>query len=133
VPPADAGPGTLVVWRLGDALLAVPLDAVEEVVAVGGDRQARGREVVLDVVDPPGLPPHESPRHAVIIRAVGTARRVALAADQVEGVRDPSDAPALDPPPWLAALASVHTRTLVRLDDRRVAALLDVAALLGDP
>ncbi len=129
MPPADPPAASFVVWRLGDALLAVPLDVVDEVAPVDASGQARGRTGSWAVVDPPGLPRSDHPRQAVVVRVTGGEGRLALAADEVDGVRDAATAAVLDPPPWLAALSSGHTRSLIRLDDRRVAAVLDVAAV----
>lgn len=126
-----ADPGPVVVWRLGDALLAVELDAVEAVVSVDTDGRARTRAGLLEITTPPGLDSSGASRHAVVLlRCDGEEEaRIALAADEVEGVVEPDDASAVDPPEWLASVESAHLRALVPLADRRVAALLEVAAL----
>lgn len=129
--PRDRVPDRVVVWRLGEALLAAALDAVAEVAPVGPDGRARTREGSLDLVVPRGLTPAPAAGRAVVLYAGG--RRVAVPAEEVEGVRHcrPGDVEA--PPSWLGALAAPAVRALVRVDDRRIAALLVPDTLPGAP
>jgi hypothetical protein len=119
----------VVVWRAGEALLAVPLEDTIEIAAVDRDGRAAGRDGPLALEAPPGLPfPDPAPR-AVIIRTAG--RRVALAAESVEGVRT-VHGEGTDPiPAWLGRLSADHIEGMIRIHGDRVAALLDVDAL-GD-
>lgn len=120
-------PDRVVVWSLGEALLAAALHDVVAVAPVGDDGRAHGREGGVGLVVPPGLPPPASPVQAVIL---DTARgRVAVPADGVEGVRECGPGSVAPPPPWLQGLAATVLRGLVRLDDRRIAGLLDPDAL----
>lgn len=125
VPPAEAT--RVVVWGVGDALLAVPLDAAIEIAAVGTDRRAITRAGPLELWTPPGLQEVYDCRRAVVVRASGGA--VALAADAVEGVKPYTEREAAPTPPWLRSLPTPHMAGLVRLDDDRVAALLAVESL----
>jgi hypothetical protein len=130
--PTDAV--TLVVWRSGDALLAVALAAVEAIAPVGADGQALARAGALELRSPPGLPPPAGARQAVVVRrGAGDARqRVALPADHVEGVLE-ARGPVREPPPWLAGLGAGHLAGLILLEDGRVAATLDPDSLFGLP
>ena len=119
----------IVVWRVGEALLAVPLEATVEIAAVGEDRRADGRDGPLDLEPPPGLPLPEGAPRAVIVRA--SSRKVALAAEAIEGVVTVAGHGAEPVPPWLGGLSADHIEAVVRIGDGRVAALLDVDAL-GD-
>jgi chemotaxis signal transduction protein len=127
--------GALVVWRLGDALLAVPLHDVDEVVGVDPAGLARAREGPLELRAPPGLELPAASHQAVVVgggeAAPGSARpkRMALAADEVEGVYGSDEASSEAPPTWLGEIGSPHLASLVRLQDGRVAAALDVGAL----
>ncbi len=115
------------VWRSGDALLAVPLAAVLEIAAPDADGRVRSRVGSLPVSTVPGLPPAANPPRAVVIRAGGAT--VALAADDVEGVREYTARESARTPPWLRLLNIDHLAGLVRLDEGRVAALLAVETL----
>jgi hypothetical protein len=55
---------------------------------------------------------------------------MALAADDVEGVREYTVRESTSTPPWLRRLPIDHVAGLVRLDEGRVAALLAVDTLL---
>jgi chemotaxis signal transduction protein len=131
----------MVVWRLGDALLAVALGAVDEVVGVGADGRARARGGALELHAPPGLDLPAGSRQAVIIASgagegVGAGsppQRLALAADEVEGVYEAGDVSPLPPPGWLGRLDAPHLTGLIRLQDGRVAAALDPDALSRAP
>jgi hypothetical protein len=118
----------LVVWSHGEALLAAPLDAVVEVVAVD-DGVAHGRSGELEPRPLPGLPAATGSR-AVVLRTPAGLR--ALPADEVDGVRTPPGADA-QVPTWLRAVAPEVVDRLVRLDDGRVAAILAVDALDAGP
>lgn len=136
--PAD--PPTVVVWRYDGALLAVPLAAVEEIVSIDGQGRAVARGGALQIVAPPGLGMGAPTRRAVVVRPerasdadeVGEEERVALAAEEVEGV---VEAPVrLDVgSEWLGGLDLGHLRGLLRLDAGRLAALLDVDSLFPGP
>jgi chemotaxis signal transduction protein len=127
--------GSVVVWRLGDALLAVEVDVVDQIVSVGPDGRARTRDGDLEVVLPPGVDPEHAPGQAVVVLAGhGPDRsRIAVAAEHVEGVVESGDATALDSPAWLAGLESAHVRSLVQIEGGRVAALLHTAAMTRGP
>jgi hypothetical protein len=143
VPPADR---PIVVWHLRGATLALPLEEVEEIVAVGYDGRARGRAGVLEVVAPPGLEEGESVRWAVVVRggratAKGGKRTaggggggggVALGADLVEGVMVGGVEVDLRSE-WLGELDLGHLKAVLRLDDGRLAALLDLQSLFAEP
>jgi chemotaxis signal transduction protein len=120
-----------VVWRLGELLLAVPLADVEEIAPVDADtRFASSRGAALEVVPPHGVPMAAEPRRAVVVRG-GPGVRVALAADDVEGVLPAGAAAGVAPPAWLAGLDLRHVAHLVRLADGRIAAVLMVERLFG--
>jgi chemotaxis signal transduction protein len=127
MPPGDAG--AVVVWRLGDAVLAVELGAVDRIVPVGPDGRARTHEGSVRVYTPQGIEPARPPRQAVLLHAGPGGSRLAVAAEHVEGVFDPEDATAIAPPEWLVGLDSTQVRSLIRLVDQRLAVLLDVATL----
>lgn len=129
--PGDLG--AVVVWCLGDALLAVELGVVDRIVPVGPDGRARTGDGPVEVCTPQGLEPGRPPRYAVLLRGGRDGSRLAVAAEHVEGVFEPGDATAVDQPEWLAGLDSAHVRSLIRLADQRLAVLLDVAALYEDP
>jgi hypothetical protein len=143
VPPADR---PVVVWHLRGATLALPLEAVEEIVAVGDDGRARGRAGVLEVVAPPGLEEGEGVRWAVVVRGGRPTARggkrtadggeggggVALGADLVEGVVVGGVEVDVRSE-WLGGLDLGHLKALLRLDDGRLAALLDLESLFAEP
>lgn len=119
----------MVVWRVGDALLAAPLAAIVEVAPVSADGTATSRLGALELQAAPGLPAPARPRRAVVIRTAGAA--VAIAADDVEGVQPYTEHSAAPTPAWLGTLPTAHLAGLIRLDDDRIAALLAVDALPG--
>lgn len=123
--------GPLVVWSLGDALLAVPVAAVEEVVPVDDTGRVHARAGELDLAPASLLRVVSRPSHAVVVRAAAEAgeRRLALPADRVEGVLGADRAAGIPAPGWLDGIEAPHIASLVRLDTGRVAALLDVAEL----
>lgn len=128
--PAD---GPVVVWHLHGALLALPLDAVEEIVAIGEDGRAHGRAGDLEVSTPPGLGDGEGVKWGVVLKATRRAAGgVALGADQVEGVKERGDAVALGSE-WLGGLDLRHLEELLRLEDGRLAALLNLDSLFPEP
>jgi hypothetical protein len=139
VPPADR---PIVVWHLRGATLALPLEAVEEIVAVGDDGRARGRAGALEVVAPPGLEEGEGVRWAVVVRGGRPTARggkrtsggggVALGADLVEGVVVGGVEVDVRSE-WLGGLDLGHLKALLRLDDGRLAALLDLESLFAEP
>ncbi len=122
----------MVVWQSGEALLALDLDTVEEVVKVepSADR-AVCRAGELELASLPGMPPSPRTRRAVIVRSSSGARRMALGAEQVEGVFRYDSSGSLAPPAWLESLELAHLSNLVRLEDGRLAAVLDPDILLG--
>ena len=124
-----AEPERAVVWRLGEALLAAPLDAVQEVASVTKDGRARTRSGELEPLVPNGLEVPRPSRRAVVL-LVGD-RGVAVAADEVEGVAEVPESMAVAPSEWLGQLDTRHVRAVVRLVDGRLAALLEPDALLS--
>jgi chemotaxis signal transduction protein len=102
---------------------------------VDEDGRARGRDGEVQIVDstlPDAAGWH--PRAIAFRHAAGaSARRLALPADQVEGVVAAQEAAALTPPPWLARIDAPYIADLVRLETGEIAALLDLAELLRDP
>lgn len=118
-----------VVWRIGEALLAVPLDVAMEIAAVGADGQARARTGRLEVRTPPGVTAPPYCPHAVVVRTTGSP--MALAAEAVDGVLAYTERHAVPAPAWLGGLPTDHIAGLIRLNDQRVAALLAVEALTG--
>lgn len=133
MPRVEAGP--VVLWRLGDALLAIELMAVEEIAPVDAAGRARSREAELEVAVPPGLAPDQPAAAAVVVRMAGAPepRRMALAAHAVDGVVEGEQVGGVATPAWLEGLEHAHIRALLRLDDGRVAALLDTDALFRGP
>lgn len=121
--------GQVLVWRLGDALLAAPLEAVVEVATVGADGRATSRAGPVDLTVPPGVRSSTVTERAVVVRARGIM--LALAADDVEGVMPCTLRDSAATPPWLRSLPTTHLTGLVRLDGGRVAALLAIDALDG--
>lgn len=128
VPPGEAT--RVVVWRVGDALLAVPLDAAIEIAAVAPDGRAATRAGSLELWTPPGLQEVDDCRRAVVVRAGEGS--VAMAAETVEGVKPYTEREAAPTPPWLRSLATPYMAGLIRLDDDRVAALLAVESLTAE-
>jgi hypothetical protein len=125
--------GPIVVWHLRGALLALRLDAVEEIVAIGKDGRARGRGGELEVTAPPGLGSGEGARWGVVLRATHrAAKRLALGADQVEGVMAGFEEVEAGSE-WLGVLDLRHLKALLRLEDGRLAALLDLDSLSTEP
>lgn len=123
----------VVVWRVGDALLAVPLAAAVEIAAVASDGKAVSRAGRLEIRTPPGIPHVSRCPRAVVVRAGPTGGElVALAAEAVEGVKAYAEKDAAVTPEWLRGLSMAHVAGLIRVDDRRVAALLAVDALAGE-
>lgn len=121
--------GQALVWRLGDALLAAPLEAVVEVTIVGADGRAVTRAGPVDLTAPPGARSSSVPQRAVVVRARGDT--LALAADEVEGVVPRTLRDSAVTPSWLRSLPTTHISGLVRLDGGRVAALLAIDTLHG--
>jgi hypothetical protein len=132
VSPAD---GPLLVWRVGDALLAAPLAAVDEVATVGENGRAQARDGEIPVAAGPLPDAARQHRQAVILRRSDVAGegRLALPADQVDGVVAADQAEALPAPPWLAGIHAPHMAALVRLETGDIAALLDLAELFREP
>lgn len=126
MPPAETE--RAVVWRLGGALLAAPLDAVREVAPVTAEGLARTRTGEVEAVVPHGL--DATPPRRAIILSVGD-QVVAVAAEEVEGVADVPERAVAGPPGWLSKLDTRHVRAVVRLADDRLAALLEPEALLS--
>ena len=125
MPPAEQA--RAIVWRIGEALLAVPLEAALEVAAVSADGMAMSRKGQLELRAPPGLPPVLDCRRAIIV--VTRDGLVALPAESVDGVLPYSVQDTAATPPWLGRLTTDHLAGLIRLDDHRIAALLAVEAL----
>lgn len=118
----------VLVWRVGGALLAAPIDAVVEVApAEGGSTDCRAGR--LDLRGMPGLQTDGDAPHAVILRA--DSGLFAIAADEVEGVRTSTAREESPTPDWLHTLPTEHLAGLLQLPDARVAALLDVESLAG--
>lgn len=126
MPPADGD--RVVVWRAGGAILAAPLDAVVEIAAVGDDGRAAGRAGPIPLTSPAGAEPR-APKRAVVVR-VGE-RTLALAADAVEGVARSDERVTAPTPRWLRGLAADRIARLVRLEEGRVAAVLDLERIAG--
>lgn len=127
--PAPERPPVLV-WRRGEALLAVEVDAVLEIArtraAAAADEPVRTRAGQAPVLNLPGLPRDPATQAVILRTAAGLA---ALPADAVDGIRAITADRFAPPPRWLAALAPDHVRGIVTLDDDRLAALLAVDAL----
>lgn len=118
----------VLVWRLGDALLAAPIDAVVEVApANGGSTESRAGR--LDVRSVPGLRTRGDAPRAVILRK--TSGLMAIAADEVEGVRTSTGREESPKPGWLRTVPTDHFDGLLQLPGARVAALLAVESLAG--
>ncbi len=116
----------VVVWRVAGALLAAPVEDVQEVATTGQDGLARTRVGPMDLTPVPGLRPEQPARHAVVVRA--GADVLALAAEAVEGVRIVSPASLAALPAWLRTLDPGHVAGLVRFGPE-IAALLRLDAL----
>lgn len=127
--PDRTGPLQVVVWRLGDALLAAPVALVDEVTPLDREGRARCRTGPLALTPIPALEPGTPARNAVVVQRGG--RRFALPASTVEGVRtvagDAHEAPA-----WLGRRARRRVTGILMLEDDRLAALLDFAFLDAD-
>jgi chemotaxis signal transduction protein len=121
------GERRVVVWRTGEALLAVPLESTVEIAGVDAGGLAVGRDGPLELAPPPGLALPDGAQRAVVVRTPGGT--VALAADSVEGVMVVAGEGAEPVPPWLGRLPVDHIEGVVRTRDGQVAALLDVDAL----
>lgn len=118
----------VLVWRVGGALLAAPIDAVVEVAAAhGGSTECRAGR--LDVRLVPGLRTDGDAPRAVILRAA--TGLIAIAADEVEGVRTSTVREESPKPGWLRTLPTEHFDRLLQLPDARVAALIAVESLAG--
>lgn len=118
----------VLVWRVGGALLAAPIETVVEVAPVreGTTRSRVGRVEIRDV---PGLRPEGDAEHAIILRA--DTGLLAIAADEVAGVQTSTPGTQSPTPAWLRALPTEHFAGLLQLPDARVAALLVVDSLTG--
>ena len=131
MPGADGGrtveDGRVVVWRVGEVLLAARLSDTVEIAAVASDGLAVSRSGRLEPRTPPGIAPPERPVRAVVVR-VGDGE-VAMAADEVLGIEPFTPEDSASVPSWLGALSAPHLARLVRLPDHRLAALLDLHAL----
>lgn len=125
MPPADEG--RVVVWRLGDALLAAPLADTIEIAAVAADGLAVSRAGRLALHTPAGIRSRERPTRAVVVRVAG--REVAMAAEEVLGIEPFAPAETAPLPPWLETVPASHVAGLVRLPDQRLAVLLHLDAL----
>jgi chemotaxis signal transduction protein len=134
--------------RLGDTLLALPIDALREVaacparlhpMAAGADGIAGAlnlRQVhvpVLDLGPRLGLPLQEAGKHKVVVILSWQQRRIGLLVDEVCGMAQAS-------PGQLQALAGPMddhapriTAALASLPDGRCASLLDLNALASQP
>ena len=122
--PAGDG-GRVVVWCAGRTVLAAAVEAVLEVAERDEEGRALTRLGLLDPVSVPGLTTDDADR-AVIVRAADGP--VALPADRIDGVVA-YHGPVVDTPPWLEAVGPDYVRGLIRLDDDRIAAVLDTGAL----
>lgn len=112
----------VLVWRLGSALLAARLEDVVEVVMVAADGRALSRGGQLEVTPPPGMTSPTRPPRAVVVRA--GAGTMAMAADEVEGVKEYALRDSAPTPAWLRGLPTEHLAGLIHLEGSRVAALL---------
>jgi purine-binding chemotaxis protein CheW len=132
----------VLVVRSAGRRCGIPIEAVAEVTRalattevagqpayVRGTSFHRGEPVlVLDLAGLFGEPPPGATRRWVALRV--DQRRVALAVEQVEGVRD-VDAASLAAMPGLMAGAGPHVAALA-LHDRRLVWMLDTARLLEE-
>lgn len=118
----------VLVWRVGGALLAAPIEVVVEVAPVQ-DGRTDSRAGRMEVRDVPGLRTEREARRAVILRA--ESGLLAVAADEVDGVRSSTPREESPTPGWLRALPTEHVAGLLQLPDARVAALLAVESLAG--
>ena len=125
--PRDSDELQVVVWYVGDAILAAPVETVIEIAPVDREGAVRSRAGTLQLTSPPGLDPPASPERAVVLR--NAAGAVAMAADSVDGVVTCGRGAATSTPEWLRALPTRHLASLIRLDDDRVAAMLAVDSL----
>lgn len=123
-----AEPDHVVVWRVGDVLLAVALDDVMEVAAVGDGRTASARGGALTLTAIRGLDTRAEPAHRAIVVRTSRGPR-AVAATEVEGVFESPDIGVHATPRWLEGVETGPVKALVRVDDQRTAALLDVEAI----
>lgn len=117
----------MLVWERGQALLALPIEDVVEVAAVPGSGTIRSRGGAVEIALPRGLEGGPA-RRAVVVRRGGELS--ALPADAVDGVTVASHARLSEPPAWIRPLAAPRVRAILRLEDDRLAALLDLDALL---
>lgn len=116
----------VLVWTIGGALVAAPIEVVVEVAPVEGGRTS-SRAGSLEVQPVPGLHAEGEARRAVVLRASGGL--LAIAADDVDGVRSSMLADQSPTPDWLSALPTEHVAALLQLPDARVAVLLAVDSL----
>ena len=123
--PAEAP--RVVVWRIGGATLALPLDDVVEVVGVDAGGVAIGRDGPVELVHLDGVPARDAPR-AVVLRTGAGLR--ALPADAVRGVADAAETRMTAPPDWLSRVRPAHLSALLRLPDDSIATLLSAQALV---
>lgn len=119
----------IVVWRVGEALLAAPLADTVEIAAVAGDGRAVSRSGHLELRTPEGLEPPREPRRAVVVESA--AGPTAMAADEVVGVRSHRPGDVAGIPAWLSEVSDRAVTSLVRLDDDRIVALVAVDRLSG--
>lgn len=108
-----------VVWRLGDALLAVDVDDVVEIAPAADGAESRLGTIGFHQI--PGLASRQAGRAVVVRRG---DEPLALPADAVEGVTTYDPAENASTPDWLRDVPAVHLAGLIRLPDRRLAALL---------
>jgi chemotaxis signal transduction protein len=125
--------GEVVVWRWSEALLALPLFAVQEIAKVSARTgRVRTRHGALELEPPPGVTPGRRAPRAVVVRSRSGTAVKALAADHVDGILAPGS-DVVDLPAWLSSLDARHVSAVIRLEDGRLAALLDLDALFGSP
>lgn len=125
--PRDDGRRVLV-WSIGGALLAAPLDGVVEIAPIEDD-EARTRTGRLPLRTIAGLEATGVTRRAVVLRSGTTL--MAVVADEVDGVHAASLDDQAPTPAWLTTLPTDHLAGLIHLTDARVAALLAIESL-GD-
>jgi chemotaxis signal transduction protein len=129
--------GPVLVWRLGGNLLAVDLEFVEEILPVDDTGGVHGRAGALEVLEASVLDATGEPSLAVVVRDTGGQagpdeagpRRLALPAEQVDGVIHAHQAAGLPGPEWMADICAPRITSLVLLDNGRIAALLNLAEL----